>query len=163
MGLAGRGAYPDNFQASYRPEFVQFFGSAPPDFSQEEGRLDAFEEIPVALVSQGSLSCLQNRKRPFQEHQRQKALLCVSGASGAAGLSFASGQVGQSALLDLAMQVPKSFVCPGGGGELLPERCDPAPSATLDGLVLARGPYGALDLSLTLPPLRGALGQGARV
>lgn len=40
----------------------------------------------MALVSQGSLGCLQNRKRPFQEHQRQEALLCVSGASGAAGL-----------------------------------------------------------------------------
>lgn len=55
------------FWASNRPESVQLFGSAPPGFSQEEGRLMPLRKSPPVPVSQGSWGCFQNRKRPFQE------------------------------------------------------------------------------------------------
>lgn len=37
LGLEEGGSCPDAFRASSRLEFVRLLGSAPPDFSQEEG------------------------------------------------------------------------------------------------------------------------------
>lgn len=75
------------------------------DFSQEEGGPVPLRKSPLS-GEQWSQACVQNRKGPFQEHQRQEALLVVPGTScTAGGLSSASGQVGHPLLLGLVRRV----------------------------------------------------------